>query len=567
MIWWLENPERSAAERLAIQELAGSVNWLQLLGLRLDGSHLCWDADILTPERPYPIMLRYPDHFPSSPPLVFPRGVQERWSFHQYGTGGELCLEFGPDNWHQDLTGADMLRSSHRLLTGEEEFALGGSEVASRHKESEGQLLRGRSNRLFIPSGGQLRLTGMAEFEALAASVVVMYRGTSNTFILASAGEGETEWKAELPPVLPTSHFSLTAMLIRWPETAELPRSTVVSTFRELFRPFGIDMSGRDCLIIMKGAEVFAYDLALSGKVGALAVVLERPSTSRLDGDHLALAVRKVAIIGCGSLGSKTATMLARSGVEKFVLVDDDILLPENLVRNDLDWREVPMHKVDALADKLQYVNPTVSCQRYRRSLGGQESSTNIETLIDVLSTCDLLIDATADPKAFNYLCSVWALARKPMIWGEVFAGGYGGLIARSRPGVEPDPGTIRQIILNWSNEQGRIVERAAGRYDGGQEIPAIADDAEVSVIASHLALMAIDTLLPRDPSAYRYAVYMIGLRAGWLFDQAFEVRPLDVGPPPPESLREFSVEEKRAELERVLKLIADHPNANTPAS
>lgn len=567
MIWWIENPERSAAERLAIQELAGSVDWLQLLGLRLDGSHLCWDADILTPERPYPITLRYPDHFPGSPPLVFPRGVQERWSFHQYGTGGELCLEFGPDNWHQELTGADMLRSAHRLLAGEEAFTLGGPEVASRHQESEGQQLRGRSNRLFIPSGGQQLLAGMAAFEALAASVVVMYRGTSNTFILARAGEGETEWKAELPPVLPTSHFSLTAMLIRWPETAELPQATVVSTFRELFRPFGIDASGRECVIVMKGAEVFAYDLALSGKVGALAVVLERPSASRLDGDHLALVVRTVAIIGCGSLGGKIATMLARSGVGKFVLVDDDILLPENLVRNDLDWREVPMHKVDALAHRLQYVNPAVTCQRYRRSLGGQESSTNIETLIDVLSTCDLLIDATANPKAFNYLCSVWAFARRPMIWGEVFAGGYGGLLARARPGIEPDPGTMRQIILNWSNEQGRIVEPAAGHYDGGHEVPAIADDAEVSVIASHLALMAIDTLLPRNPSAYPYAVYMIGLRAGWLFDQAFEVRPLDLGPPPPESFRDVSVEQKREELERVLKLIADHPNANTPAS
>lgn len=567
MIWWIENPERSAAERLAIQELAGSVDWLQIVGLRLDGSHLCWDADILTSERPYPITLRYPDHFPSSPPLVFPRGVQERWSFHQYGAGGELCLEFGPDNWHQDLTGADMLRSAYRLLAGEEEFVLGGPEVASRHKESQGQQLRGRSNRIFIPTGAERLLAGVAEFETLAASVVVMYRGKSNTFILARAGEGETEWKAELPPVLATSNFSLTAMLIRWPETAELPRSEVVSTFRELFRLFGIDVSNRECLIIMKGAEVFAYDLALSGKVGSLAVVLESSSAPRLDSDHLALSARKVAVVGCGSLGSKIATMLGRSGVGQFVLVDDDILLPENLIRNDLDWREVPMHKVDALADKLQYVNPTVVCQRYRRSLGGQESSTNIETLIDVLSTCDLLIEATADSKAFNYLCSVWGLARRPMIWGEIFAGGYGGLIARSRPGVEPDPGTMRQIILNWSNEQGRIVEPAAGRYDGGQENPAIADDAEVGAIASHLALMAIDTLLPRNPSVYPYAVYMIGLRAGWLFDQAFEVRPLDVGPPAPESLHESSVEEKRAELERVLTLIAEHPNANTPAS
>jgi hypothetical protein len=82
MIWWIENPERSAKERLAIESLAGSVDWVQILGLRMDGTHLCWDADIVTVERLYPITLRYPDHFPGSPPLIFPRGVQERWSYH-----------------------------------------------------------------------------------------------------------------------------------------------------------------------------------------------------------------------------------------------------------------------------------------------------------------------------------------------------------------------------------------------------------------------------------------------------------------------------------------------------
>jgi len=222
---------------------------------------------------------------------------------------------------------------------------------------------------------------------------------------------------------------------------------------------------------------------------------------------------------------------------------------------------------VDGLADKLQLVNPTVVCKRYRRSLGGQESSSSIETLLEVLGTSDLLVDATADARAFNYLCSVAGFAHRPMIWGEVFGGGYGGLIARSRPHLEPDPASIRQIILNWSNEQGRLVQPASGRYHGGEETPAIADDAEVSIIASHLALLAIDTLLAREPSAYRYAVYLIGFRSGWVFDQAFDVRPLDVGPPLQESHKDIPVEEKRAEIEQVLKLIADHPNANTAAS
>jgi molybdopterin/thiamine biosynthesis adenylyltransferase len=420
---------------------------------------------------------------------------------------------------------------------------------------------------MFITLGGQEILASLEEFEMLSGAAVVMYRKGTRTFALARAGEGETEWKAELPAAMLASTFSLDTKLIRWPSTIGLPRSEEISAFREEFQRMGIDTSGGECLIVINGSEVVAFDLALSAGVRRLAVVLEKASTSRLDPDHVALASRKVAIVGCGSLGSKIATMLARSGVGQFVLVDDDILLPENLVRNELDWRDMSMHKVDALADKLQYVHATVVCQRYRRSLGGQESGTNIETLIEVLATCDLLIDATADSRAFNYISSISRLARRAMIWGEVFGGGFGGFIARSRPTSEPDPASMRQSILHWSNEQGHVVERAPGRYEGNKENPAIADDAEVGVIASHMALLAIDTLLPREPSSYPCAVYMIGLRAGWVFDQAFEVRPIDVGPPLEENQSEFSDEDKRTEIERVLKLIADHPNANTATS
>ena len=48
------------------------------------------------------------------------------------------------------------------------------------------------------------------------------------------------------------------------------------------------------------------------------------------------------------------------------------------------------------------------------------------------------------------------------MVWGEVFAGGFGGFIARSRPTIDPDPAVMRQSVLHWSNEQGRVIGRAA---------------------------------------------------------------------------------------------------------
>jgi sulfur-carrier protein adenylyltransferase/sulfurtransferase len=97
----------------------------------------------LRPAGNRPISLIYPNHFPLSPPLVLPRGDTTRWSQHQYGPGGEFCLEYGPDNWHQDISGADMIESAHRLLEGEQPEPGVAAEVASRHATTIGQDLRG----------------------------------------------------------------------------------------------------------------------------------------------------------------------------------------------------------------------------------------------------------------------------------------------------------------------------------------------------------------------------------------------------------------------------------------
>ena len=174
MIWWIHNPERSAKERLAIESLAGAQPWLQIVNLRFEGTRLCWDADIVTSQRTYPVTLRYPDFFPGSPPLVLPRGVQERWSFHQYGAGGELCLDIGSDNWEEQFTAADMLQSAYRLLIGEEKHTDGGPDVDSRHKESLGQQLRTRKNRVFIPVAASSFITALEDFQSLSATVAVM---------------------------------------------------------------------------------------------------------------------------------------------------------------------------------------------------------------------------------------------------------------------------------------------------------------------------------------------------------------------------------------------------------
>jgi sulfur-carrier protein adenylyltransferase/sulfurtransferase len=180
----------------------------------------------------------------------------------------------------------------------------------------------------------------------------------------------------------------------------------------------------------------------------------------RLDEAHTALKDRKVAVVGCGSLGSKVAVMLARAGVGHFLLVDDDIMLPDNVVRHELDWREMGRHKVDGVARRIGLINPAASCDIRQYRLGGQQSSGSVEMLIERLATCDLIIDASADPKVFTYLSAGATIGKKALLWAEVFGGGFGGLVARHRPDREPAPAMMRAKIEQWCLEQGKPIER-----------------------------------------------------------------------------------------------------------
>jgi sulfur-carrier protein adenylyltransferase/sulfurtransferase len=149
--------------------------------------------------------------------------------------------------------------------------------------------------------------------------------------------------------------------------------------------------------VLVQGAALSAYSLLDDDRVVELTVIPAQEKAVRRDEGHEVLRERKVSIVGCGLLGSKVAAMIARAGVGRFLLVDDDLLLPDNFVRHDLDWRDVGTHKADSVERRIQLVNPNATCEQRKHRLGGQESSGSIETLIKSLSESDLIVDCTAD--------------------------------------------------------------------------------------------------------------------------------------------------------------------------
>ncbi len=249
----------------------------------------------------------------------------------------------------------------------------------------------------------------------------------------------------------------------------------------------------------------------------------------RLPEQYVALRGKKIGLVGCGSLGSKIATSLARSGVGNFVLVDDDIMKPGNLVRHDLDATSLGVYKADALEARLKSVTPHMNVSTRKVVLGGQEAAGTTASVLDELATCDFLIDATADPQAFNFVASVARFALRPMIWAEVYAGGIGGFVARLRPNIEPPPHQARLQYLGWCRQQGVPWLAEDHDYEScGTDGPVVADDADVAIIAAHAARMTTDYLIHPDASAFPHPAYFIGLAEAWLFTEPLDIRPLD---------------------------------------
>jgi hypothetical protein len=135
-LWWLVDFSRLGQEKRAVEAIALGEPWFKLDRWCFYEGNLAALGTILVEGNPYPVRLL----FPEVPAWVEPQ-EDVRWSSHQYGRGGTLCLELRPDNWVASSRGADVLRSAYNLLVAEHAAAKDpeGSRVPSAHNVGEVQ--------------------------------------------------------------------------------------------------------------------------------------------------------------------------------------------------------------------------------------------------------------------------------------------------------------------------------------------------------------------------------------------------------------------------------------------
>ncbi len=114
---------------------------------------------------------------------------------------------------------------------------------------------------------------------------------------------------------------------------------------------------------------------------------------------------RKAVVVGAGSLGSQVSLNLAREGAFAWTVIDDDYLLPHNLVRHPLYVNDVGAPKADALAQKLSGVlNEPVGVLRDNVLDQGENQR---EKSNAAFAEAEVIIDASASVAVSRYLCDV----------------------------------------------------------------------------------------------------------------------------------------------------------------
>lgn len=554
MPWFLRNPERLKLERTGIEELTRSANWLIGTEWRLDEDGLGLVAVIRAKGHDYEVRVSFPTLYPDAPAVVRPQKMQSRVSTHQYGgADGPLCLEWGPDNWHRDVTSVQMLESAHRLF--EIENPLGENRpnipvvAPSRHKLTVGQELRGTLIRWY--AGKALSDYLVSRSEHSIGTFKFSFRKTGETWIsiIHEAKQlGGSELKDDqIPSNLPGVGELKIGI---WFKT-DLGKSAIghpkkLSDLRNLFAGmeeakllstdgsstvdgFGRLISG--VLIVDRAGELYLFIVFPDEDVFVCSRVQseDEPVQTRSP-EWNELNCKTIGIVGLGSVGSKIAMSLARMGCRKFYLIDHDLFLPENLQRHSLDWQAVVQHKVDAMKIAIGLVAPGSQIEISRLHITGQESNAAVSGALSRLASCDILVDATANARVFNLLAAVARTISLPMVWMEVFGGGLGGLIARSRPGIDPTPQDMRGAYLqfcavNSAPNLGPVPGNYAIENEEGEVL--VASDADVSIITHHAVRLVPDCFTPPERSIFPYSMYLIGLTKGWIFEAPFDTRPI----------------------------------------
>lgn len=101
------------------------------------------------------------------------------------------------------------------------------------------------------------------------------------------------------------------------------------------------------------------------------------------------LSTKRVLILGLGGAGSWIAYMLAQSGIQHFLLVDEDKVDATNLGRQALYFRDdIGNFKVNVISRRLKELNSQINVTTYKRQMYSSKDFDKLPYIPDIVINC-----------------------------------------------------------------------------------------------------------------------------------------------------------------------------------
>lgn len=215
------------------------------------------------------------------------------------------------------------------------------------------------------------------------------------------------------------------------------------------------------------------------------------------------LATKSVAVLGLGSGGSFIARELAKTGVGRFLLVDNDRLEIGNVTRHECGLSQVGRLKTNAIRDLIIDRHPTAEVRTSSLTIDGNTREQLGDLLREVRA--DLVICATDNRESRLLINRICLEQQLPLILGGVYRRAYGGVVQRVVPGLTPCYQCFVQALPSQASDNEVSSEADAARfsYTDRQVAPQPGLSGDIIPIALHMTKLALLELLDGQSPAF----------------------------------------------------------------
>lgn len=115
---------------------------------------------------------------------------------------------------------------------------------------------------------------------------------------------------------------------------------------------------------------------------------------------------KKVAVFGIGGVGSYVVEGLARAGIQKFILIDNDVVAESNINRQLIALHStIGMSKVEVAKNRILDINPSAEIE-IRQEFYSKDTNNwmdnSIDYIVDAIDTVSSKLDLIEQAKSLN---------------------------------------------------------------------------------------------------------------------------------------------------------------------